>query len=90
MKKNFRGRSASSEQDHSEGEQTEKSPLVSAKLETFAKILFNRTLSTQDSSSSTSNARDNSSSPTRLGNKQKTPKRKYHITLYVLEQFNYC
>lgn len=62
-----RGRSASSEQENSENEQTEKSPLVSAKLETFAKILFNRTLATsQDSSGSSSAPKEIGSSPIRL------------------------
>lgn len=44
----YRVRSASSEQDHSDMEHTEKSPLVSTKLETFAKLLFNRSIA-QDS-----------------------------------------
>lgn len=35
-----RNRSASSEHDNYETEQSEKSPLVTAKLETFAKLLF--------------------------------------------------
>lgn len=39
-----RVRSASSEQDHSDTDHTEKSPLVSTKLETFAKLLFNRSI----------------------------------------------
>ncbi|XP_070496714.1 uro-adherence factor A [Chironomus tepperi] len=42
----FRGRSVSSEQDNSESEHSEKSPLVSTK--SLAKLLFNRSLSTQD------------------------------------------
>lgn len=59
----FKGRSVSSEQENSESEQTEKSPLVSAKLETFAKMLFNR--STNASQDSNSSPKDSSSSPTR-------------------------
>ncbi|KAG5675994.1 hypothetical protein PVAND_005850 [Polypedilum vanderplanki] len=42
----FRGRSVSSEQENSESEHSEKSPLVSTK--SLAKLLFNRSLSTQD------------------------------------------
>ncbi|XP_037039855.1 uncharacterized protein LOC119076930 isoform X3 [Bradysia coprophila] len=53
-------RSASSEHESSETEQSEKSPLVTAKLETFAKLLFNRSM-TQES---TSSCKDNVS-PTR-------------------------
>lgn len=40
----IRARSASSEQEHSDAEHSEKSPLVHTKLETFAKLLFNRSL----------------------------------------------
>lgn len=58
-----RGRSVSSEQENSENEQTEKSPLVSAKLETFAKMLFNRANPSQDSTGSA--PKESSSSPTR-------------------------
>lgn len=61
-----RGRSVSSEQENSESEQTEKSPLVSAKLETFAKMLFNRTANaSQDSSGGSAPKESSSSSPTR-------------------------
>lgn len=59
-----RGRSVSSEQENSESEQTEKSPLVSAKLETFAKMLFNRTANASQDSSGGSAPKENSS-PTR-------------------------
>lgn len=64
----YRGRSVSSEHDNSESEQTEKSPLVSAKLETFTRFLFSRTTSnfSQDNTNYSNNsARDNNSSPTR-------------------------
>lgn len=61
-----RGRSVSSEQENSESEQTEKSPLVSAKLETFAKMLFNRAnAASQDSLGSGGSPKETSSSPTR-------------------------
>lgn len=60
-----RGRSVSSEQENSESEQTEKSPLVSAKLETFAKMLFNRANASQDSLGGGSPKETSSSSPTR-------------------------
>lgn len=61
-----RGRSVSSEQENSESEQTEKSPLVSAKLETFAKMLFNRAnAASQDSLASGGSPKETSSSPTR-------------------------
>lgn len=56
---NYRGRSVSSEQDNSESEHSEKSPLVSTK--SLAKLLFNRSLSTQDNGLN----RD-SETPTRL------------------------
>lgn len=57
----YRIRSTSSEHESSETEQSEKSPLVTAKLETFAKLLFSRSM-TQES---TSSCKDNVS-PTRL------------------------
>lgn len=64
----YRGRSVSSEHENSESEQTEKSPLVSAKLETFTRLLFSRTtsnLSQENTNYSNNSARDNNSSPIR-------------------------
>nr|XP_029727302.1 uncharacterized protein LOC109423925 isoform X2 [Aedes albopictus] len=59
----FRGRSVSSDHDNnSESEHSERSPLVSAKLDSLAKLLFSRSL-LQDGTSSSS-AKDNES-PTR-------------------------
>ncbi|XP_055643448.1 uncharacterized protein LOC129779778 isoform X3 [Toxorhynchites rutilus septentrionalis] len=40
----FRGRSVSSDHDNSESEHSERSPLVSAKLDSLAKLLFSRSL----------------------------------------------
>lgn len=60
----YRGRSFSSEHENSESEQTEKSPLVNAKLETFAKMIFSRTALTNDSSGNSS-MKETYSSPTR-------------------------
>lgn len=57
-----RNRSASSEQENSESEHSEKSPLVSVKLETFAKLLFNRNMSQESTTSISKDA----VSPTRL------------------------
>lgn len=57
---NCRGRSVSSEQDNSESEHSEKSPLVSTK--SLAKLLFSRSMSTQDNGPN----RDSGDSPTRL------------------------
>ncbi|XP_053692329.1 uncharacterized protein LOC128740788 [Sabethes cyaneus] len=58
----FRGRSVSSDQDNnSESEHSERSPLVSAKLDSLAKLLFSRSLH-QDGTSSASKDND---SPTR-------------------------
>lgn len=54
----YRGRSVSSEQDNSESEHSEKSPLV--KLDSLAKLLFSRSLSQVNGSQSKEN------SPTRL------------------------
>lgn len=59
----YRGRSVSSEQENSESEHSEKSPLVSTR--SLAKLLFHRSLSTQDNGPNSS--RD-SESPTRLMN----------------------
>ena len=59
-----RGRSVSSDHDNnSESEHSERSPLVSAKLDSLAKLLFSRSL-LQDGTSSSS-AKDNES-PTRF------------------------
>ncbi|XP_021702945.1 uncharacterized protein LOC5575842 isoform X3 [Aedes aegypti] len=59
----FRGRSVSSDHDNnSESEHSERSPLVSAKLDSLAKLLFSRSL-LQDATGSSS-AKDNES-PTR-------------------------
>lgn len=50
-----RNRSASSEQDHSDqSEHSEKSPLVSARLDSLARLFFSRSLP----SDTTSNSRD--------------------------------
>ncbi|XP_062548226.1 uncharacterized protein LOC134213299 isoform X2 [Armigeres subalbatus] len=58
----FRGRSVSSDHDNnSESEHSERSPLVSAKLDSLAKLLFSRSLLQEGTSSS---AKDNDS-PTR-------------------------
>lgn len=57
----YRLRSTSSEHENSETEQSEKSPLVTAKLETFAKLLFSRSMTQESTSSSKDNV-----SPTRL------------------------
>ncbi|XP_055684858.1 slowpoke-binding protein isoform X2 [Lutzomyia longipalpis] len=46
----FRGRSVSTEQENSESEQSEKSPLVSTKLDSLAKLLFSKS-SKQDNPS---------------------------------------
>ncbi|CAO1301121.1 unnamed protein product [Diamesa serratosioi] len=50
----FRGRSVSSEQDNSESEHSEKSPLV--KLDSLAKLLFSRSLSQVNGSQSKENS----------------------------------
>lgn len=55
----FRGRSVSSEQENSESDHSEKSPLVSTR--SLAKLLFSKSLSPAESGS----AKDNDS-PTRL------------------------
>ncbi|XP_055545831.1 uncharacterized protein LOC129730492 isoform X3 [Wyeomyia smithii] len=58
----FRGRSVSSDQDNnSESEHSERSPLVSAKLDSLAKLLFSRSIH-QDGTSAASKDND---SPTR-------------------------
>ncbi|XP_055589090.1 uncharacterized protein LOC129741391 [Uranotaenia lowii] len=67
----FRGRSVSSDHDNnSESEHSERSPLVSAKLDSLAKLLFSRNL-LQDGNGSSS--KDNES-PTRFLFYQKTKK----------------
>ncbi|GAB0089024.1 uncharacterized protein DMENIID0001_035020 [Sergentomyia squamirostris] len=48
----FRGRSVSTEQENSESEQSEKSPLVSTKLDSLAKLLFSKSFKQDQSSSS--------------------------------------
>lgn len=58
----YRGRSVSSEHENSESEHSEKSPLVSTK--SLAKLLFHRSMSTQDNGPNSS--KDNNESPTRL------------------------
>ena len=64
-----RMRSASSEQENSESEHSEKSPLVSAKLESFAKLLFSRSLTHHETTttlSTTSSSSKDTISPRRL------------------------
>ena len=73
----YRGRSVSSEQDNSESEHSEKSPLV--KLDSLAKLLFSRSLSQVNGSQSKEN------SPTRLllKNKNHSQARKQSIKFYL-------
>lgn len=79
----YRGRSVSSEQDNSESEHSEKSPLV--KLDSLAKLLFSRSLSQVNGSQSKEN------SPTRLllkhkkhlQIKQESNQIKFYLFMYI-------
>lgn len=74
----FRGRSVSSEHDNSESEHSEKSPLVSAKLDSLAKLLFSKSFQ-QDNG----NTNKESDTPTRFCRISFTFKNKNKIIIYL-------